>query len=116
MFVELFQAVLVHLNGTDVLLLLDVNVRNVQPNITEIGCGFANLCENVACFDDATLVSKNCSDAVCRPDISGVIAEHLLVNLQSFLLVLLLFFLVLCGLVESLQPEIAQCNQRIRVR
>ncbi len=45
-FEELLETVLVHLNGGDVLALLHIDVRNVQPHVAEIGRGLANLQHN----------------------------------------------------------------------
>ena len=41
-FVELLKAIFVHLDGRHILLLFDIDVSNVQPNVTKIGCCFAN--------------------------------------------------------------------------
>lgn len=41
--VELLQTVFVHLNRTDVLLLFDVDMRNVQPHVAKVGRRFTDL-------------------------------------------------------------------------
>jgi hypothetical protein len=43
---ELLETVLVHLNGGDVLALLHIDVRNVQPHVAEISSGLAYLQHN----------------------------------------------------------------------
>lgn len=43
MFEELLDAVFVHLNGGDVLLLLDVHVCDVEPHVAEVSGRLANL-------------------------------------------------------------------------
>lgn len=77
MFEEFLQAILVHLNGADILFLLHVNVGNVQPHIAEIGCGLTHLSEYIAGFIDAAFVCQNGSNAVGCPDVLGVGFENL---------------------------------------
>ena len=43
MFEELLQAVFIHLDGRDVLLLLHVDVSNIQPHVTKVSRGFTDL-------------------------------------------------------------------------
>ena len=43
MFEELLQAVFIHLDGGDVLLLLHVDVSNIQPHVTKVSRGFTDL-------------------------------------------------------------------------
>ena len=84
--VELLQAVFVHLDGGDVLVLLHVHVGDVEPDVAEVGGGLAHLCEDLPRLDYVTLVRKDGADAVRRPDVLGVVAQDLLVHRQRSLL------------------------------
>lgn len=48
-----------HLDGTDVLLLLHIDVRDVKPHITELRCGFTDLSKYVPCLIHAALVCQH---------------------------------------------------------
>lgn len=74
---EFLQAILVHLNGADILLLLHVNVGNVQPHIAEIGCGLTNLSEYIAGLIDTAFVRQNGTNSVGCPDVLGIGFEDL---------------------------------------
>lgn len=113
---ELLQTILVHLNAAHVLLLLHIDVRNVQPDIAKVRGRLSNLSENIPSLVDAALVRQHRPDAVRRPNVLRIVAQHLLENGQRLLLVLLLLVLVLAGLVQRLQPKVAQRNQRIGIR
>uniref|UniRef100_A0AAG5CPI8 Uncharacterized protein n=1 Tax=Anopheles atroparvus TaxID=41427 RepID=A0AAG5CPI8_ANOAO len=113
--VELLQAVLVHLDRADVLLLLHVDVRDVDPHVAKVGRRLAHLGEDIARLDDAPLVRQHRADPVRRPDVLRVVPQHLLVDRERLLLVLLLLLLVAVRLVEALQPEVAERYQRVRV-
>ena len=82
-FVELLEAILVHLNGRDILSLLHVDMPYVQPHVTEICRRFTNLKfqvimafsgyfylgKNIPCLLDAALVGQNTADPIGCPDI-----------------------------------------------
>ena len=53
-FEELLEAIFVHLDGGDHLLLLHVNVGDVEPNVAEIRRRLANLGENVPSLGNVT--------------------------------------------------------------
>lgn len=82
MLVELFQAIFVHLNATNILFLFNVDMGNIQPNITKVCRCFANLCEYITSFNETTFMSKYCTNAICRPYIFWIVTK----NLNSFLL------------------------------
>lgn len=81
-FGEFLQAVLVHLNGRNVLLLLDVNVSDVQPDVGHVRGGFAHLSEDVSRLVQISFVRQHTTDAVRRPNISIVVLQNRFVNLQ----------------------------------
>jgi hypothetical protein len=63
-FEELLETVLVHLNGGDVLALLHIDVRNVQPHVAEISRSLAYLQHiNSYCKENCSVV-----DSVADPD------------------------------------------------
>ena len=74
---ELLEAILVHLNGGDHLLLFDVDVSDVEPDVAEVGRGFAHLSEDVARFGDVTLLSENGANAIGGPDVALIELQHL---------------------------------------
>ena len=80
--VELLQTVFVHLNGSDVLVLLDVHVGDIEPDIAEVSGGLADLGEDLPSFDYIALVRQDGADAVSRPDILWIVAQNLLVHRQ----------------------------------
>ena len=80
--VELFQAILVHLDGRDKLLLLNVDMCNIQPNVTEIGGRFANLSEQYAGLVDVAFMREDGTDAVGSPDILGIVPHDLFIHGQ----------------------------------
>ena len=113
--VELLGAVLVHLDGANVLALLDQDVRDVEPHVAEVGGGLAHLGEDVARLVEQTHVGEDAADAVGRPDVARIDAQHALIHGQRALLVTLLLVLVAVDLVECVQPDVAQRDQRVRV-
>ena len=50
----------------------------------------SHLGENVACLDDVALVREHTADAIRRPDVARVIAQHGLVHAQGSVLMALL--------------------------
>ena len=74
---ELFLTVFVHLDGVDVLFLLDVNVSNVHPHIAEFGRGFAHARKNVAGLVEVTLMGQNSAHSIGRPNIPWVLLQDL---------------------------------------
>jgi hypothetical protein len=56
---ELLHTVLVHLHGADVLLLLNVYVRNVQPHVGKVGRRFTHLSKYVARLLHVTFLRQN---------------------------------------------------------
>ena len=51
-----------HLNGSDILLLFNIDMRDVQPDVTEVGRRLAHLGKDVASLVYVTLV---CEDTTC---------------------------------------------------
>lgn len=48
-----------HLHGADVLSLLHINVRQVQPDVADIGRGLPDLGEHVSGLTEITLVGQD---------------------------------------------------------
>ena len=112
---KLFQTVFVHLDGGDHLFLFDVNVGDVEPDVAKVRRGLAHLSEDVPGLGDVSLLGQNGADPVGRPNVALVELEHLFVRVEGAVLMPLLLVLVLARLVQRLQPDVAQGDQRIRV-
>lgn len=78
---ELLQAILVHLNGTDVLLLFDVNVRNVHPNIAEVSRSFAHLSKNITGLIDTAFMRQHSANTVRCPNVLWISFQYLQIKL-----------------------------------
>jgi hypothetical protein len=49
---------------------------------------YSDLCEDVPCLLDAALVCEHCSDSVGRPDVPGVMLQHILEVVDGSILIL----------------------------
>jgi hypothetical protein len=58
---ELTRTILVHLNGANVLALFYIDVRNVEPDVREVGRGLAHLRKNVARLVEIPFVRQHCA-------------------------------------------------------
>ena len=58
-------------------MLLNIDVGNVEPNVTEVSRGFADLGEDDSGFVGVALVREHTSDAVGRPNVLGIVSQDL---------------------------------------
>jgi hypothetical protein len=73
------------------------------------------LCKNISGFDHAGFVSKNGTYAISCPNIFRVVSQYLFVHGQSTVLMSLFSVLVSGGLVQGLQPDVAESYQGISI-
>lgn len=73
-FIKFTETVLVHLNGTDVLFLLDINVRDVQPDVAKIGGRLPDLGKDISRLVYTSLVRQHSPDPVRCPNILRVVS------------------------------------------
>jgi len=59
-------------------MLLNVDVGDVEPDVTEVCGGFANLGKDYSCLVGVALVRKYAADTVCSPDVLWVVSQNLL--------------------------------------
>ena len=59
------------------LLLFDIDVCNVEPDVAKVGRGFAHLGKDDSGVTDVAFVSQHSTDAVGSPYVFGVVANHL---------------------------------------
>ena len=57
--------------------MFDVDVSNVEPNIAEVGRGFAYLGKYDSCVTNVAFVCQHSTDAIGSPDVFGVISNNL---------------------------------------
>jgi len=58
-------------------MLLDVDVRDVEPDVAELRRGLADLGEDDSSLVDVALVGENAADAVRGPDVFRVVSQDL---------------------------------------
>lgn len=113
--VELAQTIFVHLNSTDELFLLHVDMCNIQPDVAEFRRCLAHLSKYISGFVYATLMREYRTDAIRCPDVLRVVSQNLLVHGQCPILMSLLPFLVLSALMQRLQPNVSQRYQGVSI-
>lgn len=66
-----------HLDSTDKLLLLHVNMGDIQPNITEIRSCLTDLSKYITSLINTPLVCQYTPNTVCSPNIFGICTKDL---------------------------------------
>ncbi len=58
-------------------MLLNIDVRNVEPNVAEICRGFADFGKDDSSFVGIALVREDTPDAVCSPNVLRIVSKNL---------------------------------------
>ena len=59
------------------LVLFNIDVGDVEPDVAELGRGLSNLCKDHPSLGGVSFVSQNTADTVRRPDVLWVISQNL---------------------------------------
>ena len=76
--VQLHNPILIRRKSCEMnLMLLDVDVGDVEPDVAEVGRGFADFGEDDSGLVGVALVGQHAADAVRRPDVLRIVSQHL---------------------------------------